>query len=261
MTENPNKGIIAIIRKILARTTDNGCTEAESTAAFAHAARKMAEHNLTMEDMAGTKATEESWLQEDIGTSGRWLLEDNLRYGILKNYFFVECFRRPEGNGQKTLVVFGTPENVAVARHVWDALGNAFDYHWLVYRTIAGLSASEKRLFVMGMADGFTQRLKEERAAQVIERDLCRGFDATGGPGTALALTSIADKLQLAFKAAIGKTKNGTSRFAATEGSQSTLEAGRAAGRSLNLNRGIGAAAAQTITGKSNEFGSVHGSA
>ena len=77
-------------------------------------------------------------------------------------------------------------------------------------------------------------RSSAERRRQVIERDLVRG----GGPGTALALTSITAQIQAAFTTHYGKTKKNGGGFAATNGSQSTLDAGVSAGRNLNLNSG-----------------------
>lgn len=236
-----NEAIVAQIRKILARTEGAGCTSAEAEAAFAMASRKLAEHNLTMEDVAAsTTASEESWVTEEVEEMGRWMLKDNLCYGILKEFYFVECILNPR-NGGKVFTMFGTPENVAVGTFIWSALHASFDRCWTMYRYLNKRPANEKRLFVSGMAKGFTMKLREERAAMVIERDMMRGG------GTALALTSIADKTALAFKLANPKTKTRNCHFASCEGDRSTLSAGVEAGRALNLNRALNASGRKAI--------------
>ena len=195
MSEKPNDGILELIRKILSRTEANGCTQAEAEAAFAMASRKLAEHNLTMEDVVAPQGGEESFIEEALHETGRWSLEDNLCYGILKEFYFVEgFFNRP--NGRKVFMIFGKPDNVATARFIWSALHASFDRCWTMYRFLNKRPANEKRLFVAGMAKGFIERMREEREAQIIERDLVQGQRY----GTALALTSIAKKTELAYR-------------------------------------------------------------
>lgn len=241
-------GIAARIRKILARTEGAGCTPAEAEAAFAKASKLLAEHNLSMEDIAVSAGGEDSetWLEEQVYETGRWSLEDNSCFHILKAYFFVEGYFQNRA-GRKALMLFGKAENVAAARHVWDALHAAFDRQWMMYRILNKRPASERRLFVTGMARGFTTKLKDERRAMEVERDMAKG----GGGGTALALTSIAEKTALEFKKAhanLGKAKR--SGFAATRGSASTFEAGQEAGRNLNLNKSVEGAKQKGIGGR-----------
>ena len=78
MNEKPKDDIVAVIRKILSRTEQNGCTPAEAEVAFAMAARKMAEHNLTMEDVRVSEHGEESWREEVVEHVMLWNLEDKL---------------------------------------------------------------------------------------------------------------------------------------------------------------------------------------
>lgn len=234
MSEKPKDGIIELIRKILSRTESAGCTPGEAEAAFAMAARKLAEHNLTMEDVAVPKGGEESWMEEAIHETGRWSLENNLAYGILKEFYFVEGFFNRSASG-KTFMIFGKAENVATGRFIWNALHASFDRCWTMYRYLNKRPAGEKRIFVAGMAKGFSQKLRDERAAMEIERDLMTG------KSTALALTSIAKKTQLAYKAAHPQHKSSGRSMTGVTGDRSTLAAGIEAGRSLKLSRALGA--------------------
>lgn len=244
MTGKTPEKIIEIIRKILERTEDRGCSPAEAEFAFAKAAQLLAEHNLSMEDVAATDApAEESWLEEELFETGRWSLEDNLCYAILKTFYFVEGFFNRR-DGRKVFCLFGKPENVATGRHVWAALHASFDRCWTTYRHLNKRPASEKRLYVTGMARGFSDKLRDERAAQVIERDLMTG------KSTALALTSISDKTLAAYKASHPDHKVSKGRMQEAGGDTSTLRAGIEAGRALNLNRALGADGQKRIGGR-----------
>lgn len=245
MNEKPKADIIDVIRKILSKTEANGCTPAEAEFAFAMAARKLAEHNLTMEDVATPEGGEESWIEEELIETGRWSLEDNLCYGILKKFYFCEGFFNRR-NGKKVFLLFGKPENVAIGRHVWGALHASFDRCWTMYRYLNKRPASEKRLFVSGMAKGFSQKLRGEREVQVIERDLM----SDKGTGTALALVNINDKILAAYKASHPEHKASKGRMAQVVGDRSTLAAGYGAWRSLNLNRALSANGRKGIGGR-----------
>lgn len=231
--KSPEK-IIEIIRKILVRTEDRGCSPAEAEFAFAKAAQLLAEHNLSMDDVAVSDVKgEESWVEEELFETGRWSLEDNICYSILKNFYFVEGFFNRRA-GRKVFMLFGKPENVAIARHVWAALQASFDRSWMMYRHYNDRPANEKRLYITGMADGYSAKLREEREAAAMERDMMRG-----SRGTALALVNISDKIVAAYKASHPNHKAGKSTLKGATGDTSTLQAGVKAGRALNINRGV----------------------
>ena len=244
MSDSRQDGILARIRKILKRTEEAGCTTAEAESAFAKASTLMAEHNLTMEQVTVSNSGQsESWVQEEVESVAKWSLEDNLCYGILKEFYFVEAVLENDGSGRKTFCVFGKPENVEVARYVWGALHRAFDHHWMVYRIVKKASPGDRRLFVSGMARGFSTKLRDEREAQKIERDLVQGRNGS----TALALASISDKLAVAFKHNSGNLKTNKSRFADVNGNHSALEAGMEVGKKLNLNKQVEAGRRKAI--------------
>jgi hypothetical protein len=139
---------------------------------------------------------------------------------------------------------FGRPDNVQSAKWMFNALVDAFDRLFNEYRKCTGAPASERRIFISGVASGFSQKLRDEERAVEVERDLMRG--KTSG-STALALTGIREQTLMAYKDAHPGVfkKDGTKRtargnYASVTGSASSFEAGQAAGRSLNLNRSIG---------------------
>jgi hypothetical protein len=242
VSESDKTSVIERVRKILAKTEQAGCTAQESESAFQLASRIMAEHNLDMAEIEAKEGGEQSWLEDEIQETGRWTLEQNLAYGIAREFFFVEGFfnwRWANGSRRKVLQFFGRPENVATARWAFNSLLDAFDRLFAEYRRRSGCPASDRRLFISGVADGFRSKMKDERRAVEIERDLVQG--KTSG-NTAIVLRSLMEQTAEAFRQAHAapKKKPRGIRFTQVTGSQSALEAGYDAGRSLQLNRSIG---------------------
>ena len=245
--ERSKESLIERIRKILAKTEDAGCTEAESQKAFALASRLMAEHNLTMDEVERKEGGEQSWLEDDACTVSKWTLEDNLAWGIVHQHFFIEGYfthQYVDGNVKKVLMFFGRPDNVQTAKWTFNALLEAFDRLFGEYRKRTGAPASDRRIFISGVASGFSSKMTDEKRAMEVERDLLQG--KTSG-STALALAGIREQTLMAYKEhnpgcfkKNGEKRTARGNYANLTGSASAFEAGQRAGRSLNLNRSIG---------------------
>lgn len=234
--ERPKADLIERVRKILQKTEAANCTQAEAENEFAFASRLMAEHNLSMDEVNASNEVTESWMQEDIHETGRWGLDDNLAYHIVREFFFIEGTFQVYGR-RKTLRFFGKASNVEAAKYTWNALHAAIERQWTNYRIINRRPATERRLFVTGLASGFTHKLREERQALEMERDIVKG---TASGGTALALISVAKETHMEFKKQnpnLGKPHK--ANYAAVTGDQGTLAAGYSAGRNLNLSKGV----------------------
>jgi len=233
--ERPKADVIEKVRKILERTERNNCTSSEAETAFAMASRMMAEHNLSMDEVKSASGGDD-WVERGVFETGKWSLENNLVYGIVKEFFFVEGLFTQPNIGKKTLMFFGKDSNVQVAKWTWNALHAAFDRLWTNYKIINGRPAAERRLYVAGLAKGFTEKLRDEREVIEIERDIMSGSSG----GTALALVNVNKETRIAFRKQYPTTSKSKSHFSAVEGDKSTLQAGYEAGKSLNLNRAIG---------------------
>lgn len=246
MSERPTSSVMDRVRKILTKTTEAGCTEEEARNAFALASKILTAHNLSMDDVKASAPADssESFMEQPLFSTHAWSLEDNLTYGIIKEFFFVEGFMNRSG-GEKVFTLFGTQTNVQVARFTWNALQASFNRCWQHYKIVNRKPASERRMFVTGMAKGFSDKLQDERRAMEMERDIVRGSSG----GTALALRNIAEETHLKLHETHPDLKAGHSHFSPTKGEQGTLDAGYKAGRSLNLNRGIGGASGKKAIG------------
>lgn len=249
MSERPDSKITERIRKILSKTTETGCTQAEADTAFAMASRLLAEHNLSMDEVAASGNTnEEKYVEAATIDTGRWSIEMNLAYHIVKNYFFVEGFFMQSGDNSKLLMLFGTEPNVATAKFTFKALMASAERLWTTYKIIHRRPGSEGRMFRTGVMKGFSDKLKEEREAQEMERDIIQGSSG----GTALALVRVEEKTHAELRKAhpeLNKKGKSVNR-AELKGDQSTLQAGYNAGKKLNLNRGLGGSSQKGIGGR-----------
>src|SRR3954466_8588927 len=115
--------IVDRIRKLLSKTNEAGCTQAEAETAFAMASRLLAEHNLSMDDVSNVEIEREEYI-EDIGSiAGRWTRELGLLYRVVSKYFFVEGFLSTKiikGKPTRVLMFFGTPTNVETAKFIFN---------------------------------------------------------------------------------------------------------------------------------------------
>jgi hypothetical protein len=242
MSERPKADVIEKVRKLLAKTEAMGASQAEAESAFKLASRIMAEHNIEMAEIEARDGPAElDWLEDAVGDTGKWTLEQQLAYAIVKDFFFIEGFFNgivKDGKRRKLLMFFGRADNVQVATFTYQALLNAFNDLFYIYRTKTGCPASERRLFTTGVAQGFRSRLEDERRAVEIERDILSGKQG----GTAIVLASVKDQTLQKYKEAHPETstRKHRSSFTQARGSQGALDAGIAAGRNLNLNRSIG---------------------
>jgi hypothetical protein len=255
MADRVNESVIAKLRKILSKTEEAGCTEAEAQSAYAMASRLMAEHNLSMADMAQTDAgaTQEEWAEEAAWSGGKWTIQCGLAWDVVHEFFFVEGITHTKisfGKRVKVTTFFGRASNVEAATWTFKALLGAFDRLFEDYRRRTGCAASERRLFTLGVSRGFKAKLKDEQRAMEIERDALqssRSLAVNGNPApahavksTALALKDIRQETEEEYKRRNPKIKKAQSNYADYRGSRSSLDAGFQAGRNLNLNRAVG---------------------
>ena len=240
---NTREDIVGKVRKLLAKTAENGCTQAEADAAFAMASRIMAEHAIEIEEVHNQGDSVEEYAEDEVGDEvARWSSERDWAGMICKRYFFVHVYqktwRNPTRNRQ---FFFGTPTNVETAKWVYLALLDAFNRLWRDAKRKHNFPTSDRRTFTLGVVQGFRLKLEDERRAIEVEREVM------GKTGSEIVLASADQKREVAFKEA--HTDMGKGRSApAPRGSAGALQAGVAAGRSLNLSRPIGSGEAKAPT-------------
>jgi hypothetical protein len=239
-SERPQAKVVEVIKKLLAKTVEAGCTQAEAAHAFAKATELLTKYNLRLDDVRVREQVGgyEMFTEEPAIETGKWTIEMNMAYQIVHEFYFVEGIFLDREGRTRTLYLFGTETNVATARHIFTALLSTADRLWTIYKICKKRPSSDRRIFVVGLMKGFHDKLREEREALKMEQDLLKG---TSG-GTALAIRRIEDMTVEKYKEKYPKTKTARGNYADVQGDQGSLKAGYEAGRRLNLQRTITAA-------------------
>ncbi len=229
------------IRKLLAKANDASCTQEEAASFMAAVTRMLIENNLDLQSVYTSNPTGETltYDEESIFTTGRWLLSHSLAASICKEFCFVESYLSIDHSHKrdvKSLVFFGTKENIASATFMFAGLLAAFDNLFLSYRRYTCCAVQEKNNFIRGVASGFKDKMHAEQSHTVEDRDKSVGI--TQG-STALAVIDIKKNTKAAYNSKHSELRTYNSNFARGSGNMNTRNAGYAAGQRLNINRGI----------------------
>lgn len=155
--------VIERIQKLLALSASPN--EHEARLALGKARELMERHNLTLESVTTTAATDRSWTTEVIHSCGRtppYELEAVL--AALAKIFFVRfvCTMRHDGR-HKDYLIFGSADNVAVAQHAYIYLTRVFRHLWSEYRREQGAPTSTARAYYFGLQSGLVAKVLAER--------------------------------------------------------------------------------------------------
>lgn len=241
--------IINKIKALLSKTTEAGCTEAESQAAVAMANKLITQYNIALDDIKGSESglDKEKWGEAKVIESGKYTLDISLAVDVVESYFFVQSimFRKPtsrKGIGFK-LCFYGTQSNVVTAKYVFDGLIFAFDNLWKKYKIVTCCPNEYKRIFICKVAEGFKDKLKIERYTVTQEMDAKKG-----APGsTALAIRNIHETTIAKYKQTYPNVKSTNINFAQIQANDRVARDGYEAGRKLNINRPIGESKRKSI--------------
>ena len=222
------------VRKLLALS--GSPVEAEAQAAMKAAARLMARHNLDrLEETGGRQADDYDYRLISLHAPRIDSRLGLIAY-ILSRHFFVKTLFTPSYDSHTDteghdLEVTGRPENTRLAEHVFHFLLERSESLWQEYRrTHRGGGLTARNSFILGLLQGFDQKLNEAAAG---------GSEQPAGQaeGGFSALVLAKDQgLNDYFKKRHPRIKihqPGRRRRFCPDSDQ----AGRAAGQALNLNR------------------------
>jgi predicted SprT family Zn-dependent metalloprotease len=99
--------------------------------------------------------------------------------GLLMDYFYVdivysELYDPEKCETHKTIELLGTRENVAFARHVYDFLDRRIRFLWQEYRKKANAAGRLKRSYMLGLLQGFREKLAQNDMQQALPATLSR---------------------------------------------------------------------------------------
>ena len=222
------------IQGLRAKTTDNGCTEAEALLAAAKVAELLDRYDLSLTDVEIRHAPCER-REYETHRKKRIPLDDCI--GAIANFCDCRVWREKNQTGEARYVFFGLRSDIEVAHYLTELIDNAVRSELGRYKTSAGYRRFRHQdrhvansSFTLGMVASIADKLTAMKA----ERDAVN--NGTGRDLVVLKASVVdaeLDKLDLKLRAV-----RRPSRMVST----SAYEAGSTAGASLAINPGIGEA-------------------
>ncbi len=157
-------GVVELIQKLLMKTVNKGCTEAEAESALKKAQQLMIEYNVSMAEVNEKEVHKKNWVDE-TGWEGNGLPWD-MRYvcTIVDDFFFVKVVIRRGYRGSNTSIqLFGDKENVEVAKRILIFLSRVYRDLWQQYRKAHPYIGHKSRTYYSGLTAGLSNKLHAER--------------------------------------------------------------------------------------------------
>ena len=163
------------VRKMLSLA--GSCNRHEAEAAMNKANCFIRKYNLERLDAATT-----AYYSYEIVETGKKRLQiiERRIASLLNDYFYVDIIYAelfdPTGlESFKTIELLGPSENVAIARHVYDFLSHKIDYLWQQYKKSTNAPGKLRKTYILGLLQGFREKLAVEEGKFDRHRDLSRG--------------------------------------------------------------------------------------
>jgi len=151
--------IIEKIQKLISLSDSPNENEAKS--AMAKAQELMLKHNI---DMRSVKDHDAVYGAEVSDTFKREPANSKYVNSILSQFFFIEVVKSKRGSGSYFNYI-GEKKNIDTAMHMRNFLTATFDRLWKEYKKEHNATQASKGSFMYGLFEGFTAKLKEQRAA------------------------------------------------------------------------------------------------
>ncbi len=233
--------VLQKLQKILSRAdTSRGATEAEAQAAMAAAQRLAIQHNL---DLAGVMASGPvDATTPRLETDKTQLRAPNKHrpYSEPIAHVLIECFDvRVIWVGAADAVVIGEKTDVQLATYVWGWLQGVFPRLFRQYCDDNGLpflTGVVRRSYYVGLGQGIRENNRRQRAEAKA--------DARTGQSFALVLVKKDEVVQARVAQEFPQLRSIPNR--ARSVNHEALGSGRAEGRKIKLNAGIGGGAQRT---------------
>jgi len=161
-----NEKLIEKIQKLLALAGSPNKNEAE--AAMAKAQELMLKHNI---DMRSVEQHDSEYINELSETFRREHPSMKFVNSIVEKYFFVRVVKSNRREG-KFFNYIGEKANVQTAVHTVNFLKATFDRLWKEYKAETGAGRASKQSFVLGLYEGLTEKLDQQRMEAEQKYDL-----------------------------------------------------------------------------------------
>lgn len=170
-----NEKVIEKIRKLLARTEENGCTPGEAATAAAQVAMLLAKYNLAISDINSEEMelVKEEFIKDTKSCSA---YQAEIA-SALEKHFGVTTFLKRKYNANHTsysiLVVYGEKIKVQAFCQTYEFVYRAYQKCWTSYhKTLdepTSLKSKRRLSYLRGFIDGVTNEIiKEENANALV---------------------------------------------------------------------------------------------
>jgi hypothetical protein len=215
--------IAAKIRALLAKTTEQGCTESEALLAASKAQQLMEKYQLSLTE---TELRAEQILRDRRPSKGR--IDDTVRNGLaMAIAAFTDCRCYVNGYRVKETVYTGLESDVQFARFLHDSLADFIDRG----AKRAMKDGLDRRSFSLGASHRIAERLREEVKARKAEAAKNRGS------GVDLMVMTKANMLDRFFKDIGLKLRSRTQSVARGDGG--SYSAGHSYGNGATFSRPV----------------------
>jgi len=158
--------LIEKIQKLLALA--GSPNENEAKAAMAKAQGLMLKHNI---DMRSVQDHDSEYINELSETFKREHPSMKFINSIIEKYFFVRVVKSNRREG-KFFNYIGEKQNVQTALHTVNFLKATFDRLWKEYKAETGAGRASKQSFILGLFEGFCEKMDQQRMEAEQKYDL-----------------------------------------------------------------------------------------
>lgn len=173
------ESVIENIRGLI-RLSENNNNEYQAKLAASKAAELMAQYNVALREIEGNV----SQYIEKIVWSGKgkaWDLDIVLI--LIREFFFVIPVYSRVKHTSTEVKFFGTDDNIAAAQAMMGFIRNTFQGLWVKTQFAMRLDKGSKKLYYYGLAQGFRQKMQEDRqqyvsnALVLVNKEIQTAFD------------------------------------------------------------------------------------
>lgn len=243
-TETPRETISRRIRGLMAKTTENGCTEQEAITAAELARKLMDDYRITQTDIEieaepVTDSTIKRGKRQQVSAVD-YCMPGIRAYCGVRMWYHVD---KVDGRMVRHVRLIGLGPDVEMASYLYEMIGTAITASgWVYYRAellprterTRGETRKAIESFEVGMGTRINQRLIDMAAA----------LDATAKTGSGTALVVVKKPIIDAAFAKLGIAMRKTTAVGMRATDADAYEAGAEAGDQVNLQRPVGEAPA-----------------
>ena len=155
-----------LIRGLSAKTTENGCTEAEAMANAEKVGALLQQYDLELSDV---------FIGQEVCKQVEVFSDDATMFGVVTGIARLCSLRHYHavGSSPPTYVLFGFERDVELAMYLWEVINEAQSTEWAAYSQIHGYARKKRDSFRMGFGERVRKRLiqmRRERDQAAAER-------------------------------------------------------------------------------------------